>query len=595
MTEISKTLEAGLTSDSFWESINILLSKPHVINRRLWGNKIWFKSNCKPKSAAFIMPATLHQLSDLVTIDNVDQHKIQILNELNVETVLSNTTIDDGGQVAVLLMELLPKNYSDKQAYQVACLWKDKCSITFYDVTPSSQEQKLCPHFSYTIQLNNSHILLTATTDENSKSFKWLSNTLLPQLIKWGTESKSHSTKSNMCNESLSLVSQTKYYEKYNDLKVKYGKEMVKIWPECTDASKFVYEDVAIAAYLLLLWEKDESSKSKSFVDLGCGNGLLVYILTQEGHAGVGIDVRKRNIWDMYPPGVVLQEKTITPTDTSLFPDIDWIIGNHSDELTPWIPVIAAKSSYKCNFFLLPCCAYNFDGSKYQRKNSFKSQYNDYLDYIKELCVTCGFNIDTDRLKIPSTKRICFVSNNRTYLEEEHTQYCNIIDDLINKDSSNTLQDIEKEFKAREPVERVKNCTQIDKSIVNSIVDCISRYLLEGCSESETIWSIGRTAEFSELIHLIPKEQLSILKSECGGIQTLLKNNHNIFEVQSGRVGLRYPKTINEVNLGTRKRKFNKQTTIKVQQKPCWFYNNHPQGCPLSDSTCSFLHVKNNK
>lgn len=64
---------------------------------------------------------------------------------------------------------------------------------------------------------------------------------------------------------------------------------------------------MAIAAYLLLLWEKDESSKSKSFVDLGCGNGLLVYILTQEGHAGVGIDVRKRNIWDMYPPGVVLQ------------------------------------------------------------------------------------------------------------------------------------------------------------------------------------------------------------------------------------------------------------------------------------------------
>ncbi|KAH9635322.1 hypothetical protein HF086_017888 [Spodoptera exigua] len=592
MTEMTKSLETALTSDLFWESINILLSKPHVINKRLWGSKIWFRNTCKPKSTPFKLPATLHLLSDLVATDNVEQYKIQILNELDVDNMLPNTS-DNEDQVEVLLMELLPKNYSDKQGYQVACLWKDKSSITFYDVTPLNQEQKLCPDFSYTIQLNTNYILLTAISDENSKSFKWLSNTLLPQLIKWGTESES-STKSNMCNESLSLVSQTEYYEKYNDLKVKYGKEMVKIWPECTDASKFVYEDVAIAAYLLLLWEREEPRKSKSFVDLGCGNGLLVYILSQEGHTGVGIDVRKRNIWDMYPPGVVLQEKTITPTDTSLFPDIDWIIGNHSDELTPWIPVIAAKSSYKCNFFLLPCCAYNFDGSKYQRKNSYKSQYNDYLDYIKQLCVACGFNIDTDRLKIPSTKRICFVSNNRIYLQEQHPQYCNRIDDLINKDSSNTLHDknIEKEFKAREPVERVKNCTQIDKSIVNSIVDCISRYLLEGCS-SETNWSLGKTAEFSELIHLIPKEHLSTLKSECGGIQTLLKNNHNIFQVQSGRVGLRYPKTINEVNAGTRKRKFNKQTTIKVQQKPCWFYNNHPKGCPLSDSICSFLHVKN--
>lgn len=25
------------------------------------------------------------------------------------------------------------------------------------------------------------------------------------------------------------------------------------------------------------------------------------------------------------------------------YPDVDWLIGNHSDELTPWIPVIAAR------------------------------------------------------------------------------------------------------------------------------------------------------------------------------------------------------------------------------------------------------------
>ncbi|CAG8789669.1 10860_t:CDS:1, partial [Racocetra fulgida] len=37
-----------------------------------------------------------------------------------------------------------------------------------------------------------------------------------------------------------------------------------------------------------------------SFVDLGCGNGLLTFLLTSEGHEGMGIDVRKRKIWDVF-------------------------------------------------------------------------------------------------------------------------------------------------------------------------------------------------------------------------------------------------------------------------------------------------------
>lgn len=40
---------------------------------------------------------------------------------------------------------------------------------------------------------------------------------------------------------------------------------------------------------------------------------------------------------------VLFQEKAITPSESFLFPDTDWLIGNHSDELTPWIPVIAAR------------------------------------------------------------------------------------------------------------------------------------------------------------------------------------------------------------------------------------------------------------
>lgn len=66
-----------------------------------------------------------------------------------------------------------------------------------------------------------------------------------------------------------------------------------------------MYEDVAIATYLLLLWQYD--SKPQTFVDVGCGNGLLVFILTMEGHTGYGVDVRKRKIWDLYPDNIKLK------------------------------------------------------------------------------------------------------------------------------------------------------------------------------------------------------------------------------------------------------------------------------------------------
>lgn len=68
---------------------------------------------------------------------------------------------------------------------------------------------------------------------------------------------------------------------------------------------------MAIATYLLLLWRQERvasnSDRLQSFVDLGCGNGLLVYILSSEGHSGYGIDLRKRGIWDMYPESTVLK------------------------------------------------------------------------------------------------------------------------------------------------------------------------------------------------------------------------------------------------------------------------------------------------
>jgi tRNASer (uridine44-2'-O)-methyltransferase len=81
----------------------------------------------------------------------------------------------------------------------------------------------------------------------------------------------------------------------------------LQIWPEQTDPLKFVYEDLAIASYLLCLWNVSQEETGPTFVDIGCGNGLLVHILNEEGCRGMGLDIRSRKIWALYPETTKLE------------------------------------------------------------------------------------------------------------------------------------------------------------------------------------------------------------------------------------------------------------------------------------------------
>lgn len=38
-----------------------------------------------------------------------------------------------------------------------------------------------------------------------------------------------------------------------------------------------------------------------------------------------------------------LLAETLIPNET-MYEDVDWIIGNHADELAPWVPIIASRS-----------------------------------------------------------------------------------------------------------------------------------------------------------------------------------------------------------------------------------------------------------
>lgn len=110
-------------------------------------------------------------------------------------------------------------------------------------------------------------------------------------------------------------------------------------------------------------------------MDLGCGNGLLVYILNQEGHPGYGIDLRRRKIWDSVFQETRLEEQSLVPSVQTAFPGADWLLGNHSDELTPWMAVFAAATSFHCRYFVLPCCFHDF-AFKFRGNDQRLGQYH---------------------------------------------------------------------------------------------------------------------------------------------------------------------------------------------------------------------------
>ncbi|KAI4542690.1 hypothetical protein MG293_006816 [Ovis ammon polii] len=460
----------------------------------------------------------------------------------------------------------------------------------------------------------------------------WLGEELLARLARWCVESRQSGFKS-----TLSLISIVKYSTTYQALKEKY-KAMVKVWPEVTDPEKFVYEDVAIAAYLLILWEEERAERGEtarqSFVDLGCGNGLLVHILSSEGHPGRGIDVRRRKIWDMYGPQTRLEESAITPNDKTLFPDVDWLIGNHSDELTPWIPVIAARSSYACRFFVLPCCFFDFVG-KFQRTQSSKTQYRGYLDFVTEVGSACGFHVEEDCLRIPSTKRVCLIGKSRTYppareaaVDEERTRYINSRRGRPGSPRSGAPAPLPpgaapssspgpeghgaldawpahtaeagapagalwlSGFQPREKAERLRNCAALPREFVDRVVLHVARLLLGKGSPaggSAQAWNRGGSLSLAEVAGELDRETLRRLKRECGGLQTLLRNSPQVFQVLHGHVRIR----------DWREERPRKQEEPEAKRRPssdtfktriCWFFAHHPDGCVLPADCCPFAH-----
>ncbi|KND87403.1 tRNA (uracil-O(2)-)-methyltransferase [Tolypocladium ophioglossoides CBS 100239] len=239
------------------------------------------------------------------------------------------------------------------------------------------------------------------------------------------------------------VIPQARFQDHYARLKNKYARQLVDSWAESTDPGKHVFEDLGIAAFLMELWaDMYKDAAFPGFVDIGCGNGLLVYILTQEGYSGWGFDARARKSWAQFqteasrsPSGQSLEQRlllpSVVPGTTSpdavqispeaihdgLFPPGTFIVSNHADELTPWTPILGAIS--QCPFIMIPCCSHNLTGEKYRAppprdKTKSKSTFASLVDWVTHIAEDCGWEIETEMLRIPSTRNTCLLGRRRT-------------------------------------------------------------------------------------------------------------------------------------------------------------------------------------
>ncbi|KAH8171606.1 putative adoMet-dependent methyltransferase domain-containing protein [Sarocladium implicatum] len=239
------------------------------------------------------------------------------------------------------------------------------------------------------------------------------------------------------------LVPQSRVQDRYQKLKDKYARNLCSSWAETTDPVKHVFEDLSIAAFLMELWADTYKDREfPGFVDIGCGNGLLVHLLVKEGYRGWGFDARSRKSWEQYntpssasPSGLALEQRLLLPkvvpgsSDPDNTPTLDpqtihdgtfprdtFIISNHADELTPWTPILAAISG--CPFIMIPCCSHRLTGERFRPKpprdkSKSQSTYASLVDWVSQITEACGWELETEMLRIPSTRNTGLLGRRR--------------------------------------------------------------------------------------------------------------------------------------------------------------------------------------
>uniref|UniRef100_A0A1I7X312 tRNA (uracil-O(2)-)-methyltransferase n=1 Tax=Heterorhabditis bacteriophora TaxID=37862 RepID=A0A1I7X312_HETBA len=300
---------------------------------------------------------------------------------------------------------------------------QDNLSVVFWPLRMDVNLEVKNPHvqFPYMITCcevsNNSlRLSLSVPACRSDSEYHWLLVSAYPGLLKWFRNIDPLRI-SKLTNRLLNIE---KYALRYRRIKELFGKPIIEKWTERTDPQKFVYEECGIASYLLELWDRHGRMPHK-FADVGCGNGLLVHLLNKEG--------------------VCL---------CSIF-----------------------SLMMKCDFFVLPCCPYNFHGKFTPRKNDYGSQYDSFLQFIREICLSLGFLVEEDRLSIPSTKRLCFACS---------IPQCGLVSN-VEEVISNWIGADCRPFIARPKKEPIKNCLNIPIDVRVNLTLRLFKFILEYSDE----------------------------------------------------------------------------------------------------------------
>ncbi|KAG8832768.1 tRNA(Ser) Um(44) 2'-O-methyltransferase [Serendipita sp. 399] len=288
----------------------------------------------------------------------------------------------------------------------------------------------------------------TDTLDTNSRLFKTC-KVLLTTVSKHGLGLHNGYVKRVQHD---TVIARERYQDLYQEMKEKY-KYLKEEWMESTDPTKNVFEDIGIATFLILLWEDTYSPAANNgapvrggppggFVDMGCGAGLLVHILLSEGYEGIGIDTRARKSWNFYPERTrqCLLARTLSPLDPD-FPCLEvfkpgcFLIGNHADELSPWLPIISSLVENTA-YMSIPCCSWALDTRFYRNDPSLyppldtslteaeiqlekrfshtrTSVYHAYLCWLAALSIECGFKLELEALRVPTTRNWAIIGRYR--------------------------------------------------------------------------------------------------------------------------------------------------------------------------------------
>jgi len=580
-----------VTNSGWLAALDIVIHKPHSVDKRLAGQmevEVWEGELREIINGEWILDEEAER--------NIKQLVKEGRDEGVLQEILGVCAKDGGVSVVVRLQKLVGRSERFNNCYQLVVIMGNRVEFVPLDVENSDkyrlellegemkprQEEETREDVEKLFVGDDMRVVTTLAKGCSKLQRVWLRERLVLRLVGWARDKMVGMTNRV---DSLRLVGLELYGKEYQKLKDIYAKDIISNWAESSDPEKFVHEDLGIAAYILLLWRQQrikeswEEGRKQTFVDLGCGNGLLVYLLTMEGHKGVGYDIRRRNIWSWFPNNVELREEAIRPSLSTSFPGTDWVLGNHSDELTPWVPVMAALSSPTTSYWVLPCCPFSFS-SKYQRKDANKSVWRDYLDWLGVMGREAGFQVEEDRMRIPSTKRVCLVGMQMVGAKDRQSE----LDKLVSRYAVS--------FVPREKVERVRNCSQVDKVVVGDIVDRVVALCLkeENMVEMEMgNWNCGGSIQLGCVVRSLVEQEVDLtrLKDECGGLQTLLRNHHYIFLVEKGLVRLRVPGKDQPRN---RRGKSHSVNSTRHKTKPCWHHHHHPQGCPLQQLICHWSH-----